>query len=123
MKYVIILIIAPLILSIASPSTAFMSSGHVRNTHFLDYRDFQYSGNGYSFTLVNGTYRDKEEFYLIIRGLDISDKTVFRKRLFIDFIDGNGSKSFFFPSHHTDKVNNIDIRYEQPDIKDVRSVK
>ena len=105
----------------AGVAFGFMSFGQVRNIAFMDYKDFQRNDKGYTFTLRNEASNERAEFYLIVRGLDFSGKTVYRKRIYVDFIEGNGDLMFNL-SGHNDRISSWSLEYKKVLERDVRII-
>lgn len=120
MKRAIVFTAAALLLS-ATSVFAFMSSGHVNNISFMEFTDFERNGDGYTFTLRNGVTNDRSEFYLIVRGLDFLGRTVYRKRVYIDFLEGNGEKKFTLPVYNS-RISSWYLEYKKVPERDVRIV-
>ncbi len=60
----------------------------------IDYENFAPDGDGYSITFVNRSADHKAEFYIIVLGFDFRGATVFRQRLYIDFLPGYGEITY-----------------------------
>jgi hypothetical protein len=88
-------------------SSAFISFGNVDVA--IDYQDFQRDGDGYNVTFVNKSANHKEEFYIIVLGLDFRGAAIFRHRLYIEFFPGYGKMSFFLPGYND---NIVEVRFE-----------
>ena len=116
-----LLITTTIYLSFVGQAYAFISFGQVRGTNFLDYKDFERSKDGYRFTLVNNSSDEKAEFYIIVRGLNISGNAVYYKRIYVDFLGSNDEAAFHIPSN--EQFSGVDIKYEKKREQDVRIVK
>lgn len=81
-------------------ASAFVSFGNVDST--VDYENFDREGDGYTITFVNTSANHKAEFYIIVLGFDFRGATIFRHRLYIDFLPGYGKLSFFLPGYNDD---------------------
>ncbi len=81
-------------------ASGFMSFGNVDST--VDYENFERKEDGYTITFLNKSANHKAEFYIIVLGFDFRGATVFRHRLYIDFLPGYGELSFFLPGHNDD---------------------
>ena len=66
-------------------------------------------------------YNDPAEFYLIVRGLDFSGHTIYRKRIYIDFIEGNGDIIFNLPGY-SDRISTWRLEYKKVPERDVRII-
>jgi hypothetical protein len=88
-------------------SSAFISFGTVDVA--IDYQDFQREGDGYNITFVNKSANYREEFYIIVLGLDFRGAAIFRHRLYIEFLPGYGKMSFFLPGYNE---NITEVRFE-----------
>jgi hypothetical protein len=98
---VAILVFSPL------ETAAFISFGNVDVA--IDYQDFQREGDGYNITFVNKSANHKEEFYIIVLGLDYRGAPIYRQRLYIEFLPGYGEMSFFLPGYNE---NIVEVRFE-----------
>ena len=94
-------------LTLPMDSSAFISFGTVDVA--IDYQDFQREGDGYNITFVNKSANHKEEFYIIVLGLDFRGAAIFRHRLYIEFLPGYGQMSFYLPGYNEDIV---EVRFE-----------
>ena len=83
-------------------SEAFISFGNVDST--IDYENFARDGDGYIINFVNTSANHKAEFYIIVLGFDFRGATVFRNRIYIDFLPGYGRLAFFMPGYNEDIV-------------------
>jgi hypothetical protein len=100
---------AVLIICVSAPleTSAFISFGNVDVS--IDYEDFQREGDGYNVTFVNKSANHREEFYIIVLGLDFRGAAIFRHRLYIEFLPGYGQMSFFLPGYNE---NIVEVRFE-----------
>ncbi len=88
-------------------TSAFISFGTVDVA--IDYQDFQREGDGYNITFVNKSANHREEFYIIVLGLDFRGAAIFRHRLYIEFLPGYGQMSFYLPGYDE---NIVEVRFE-----------
>jgi hypothetical protein len=104
-------------------TSAFISFGNVDVG--IEYEDFQRDGDGYNITFVNKSANYREEFYIIVLGLDFRGAAIFRHRLYIDFLPGYGQISFYLPGYNQNitevrfevrRLSEFDVRpqYQQP---------
>ncbi|MEW6668620.1 MAG: hypothetical protein AB1512_25690 [Thermodesulfobacteriota bacterium] len=103
----VFLLILMISVSFPSETSAFISFGNVDVA--IDYQDFQRDGDGYNVTFVNKSANHREEFYIIVLGLDFRGAPIFRHRLYIDFLPGYGQISFFLPGYND---NIVEVRFE-----------
>ena len=94
-------------------TSAFISFGSVDVA--IDYEDFQREGDGYNITFVNKSANYKDEFYIIVLGLDFRGAAIFRHRLYIDFLPGYGRISFYLPGYNE---NIVEVRFEVRKLKE-----
>jgi hypothetical protein len=120
MKHFLLIIISILTIFISTNSIAFISFGNITST--LDYKNFRQQDDGYTFTLVNKSTNEISEFYVIIRGYDYRKNTIYRKRIYVDFLEGNGELTFFLPGYD-ERIFEVDIKTEKRMQLDVRIVK
>jgi len=86
----------------AVEALAFMPFGRINDS--FRYRNFERDGDGYSFTLENTKNRGFSEFYVVVIGLDLMDRTVYRHRFYVEFIGGKKELDTFLPGYDSDMV-------------------
>jgi hypothetical protein len=100
MKLFISLKLTLILFFLAAEALAFMPQGKINNS--FRYRNFERDGDGYSFTLENTKNRSFSEFYVVVLGLDIMDRTVYRHRFYVEFIGGKKEIDEFLPGYNPD---------------------
>ena len=65
----------------------------------LAYKNFEIlpDASGYTFTLVNKAEKALVNTYIVIYGMDIQDRTVYRYDLYVKFVEGGGTYSTILP--------------------------
>lgn len=106
---------------ISTPLHAFVTQGNTDTS--INYRDFRPYNNGYIVTLVNLSSQAKFDFYIIFRGFDSSRSEIYRKRIPIDLLEGNGKSPLYLPNFNekiiywkveTQKLEEFDVHVRNP---------
>lgn len=104
---------------LCSPSLAFVSFGNIDST--LEYQDLIISPQGSQMTVFNKSSVGRDEFYIIITGTNFRDSTVYRHRMFVDFLPGYGAITLAMPPYRSnDTIFSIRFDLRKPMEMDVR---
>lgn len=107
--------------SVAQARSKSFLSGNVECAPLMTYEDFRQVDGGYTFLLRNGTTAMKTEFYILVNGKDFFGKTVYYKRLYINFLSGNEKKPIFIGGPNED-IYQFSLKYEDVSDRDVRII-
>lgn len=101
---VLLLLIAPV-----CSDAGVVSFGQIDST--LEYSDLVIGPDGSQIVITNRSANGREEFYIILTATNFRRATVYRHRIYVDFIPGYGSVIADMPSYlSTDGI--FDIRFE-----------
>ena len=98
MKRFLIITLFLIPLFITTNVFAFMPFGRT-NSPMFKYEDFKRKRDGFTFTLVNKYQRSASEFYVVVYGRNLQGNTIYRKRFYVEFIEGKGKISHYLQGY------------------------
>ncbi|MBN2123842.1 MAG: hypothetical protein JW821_06095 [Deltaproteobacteria bacterium] len=92
----------------------FSVKDHGRIDGNFDYEEFRRKDDGYNITLVNKKPDPLFRFHIVVSGMDFYDNPVYKRRLYVPFIEGKGKVTRFMEGYNNALYRlKVDI-YQEP---------